>query len=542
MPYIISNFDQSTNHVIEDRKINTELSSIPVIGTYTTDYSPIIAESFLWLTEKFCSTPVDVYNKNTGDLVVKASGSPKNPINGQLWYDYHYGDLMVYANGSWKSTTKDIKTKIESHINDKNNPHKIDKTSVGLSNVNNVPAFDKTLDFSEFQRFLMTYGGIPSSVPNPNYDPGLSLTIAQNTLNVYDKSVTYNVSDSDATFLNVTDTADDSFLFDKKHNYEYVYIDNPIVHNGFDANDVMIGYTLTPSSKTSIANTINNKYGLLNGVDYAGIELDNKLVAYLLNTSSAAPSLDITIKQANIVALNETVFGGSNISLNGNFVFHKGRIPTNNDLNTLDKNGTSVDSVQLNLSKESTNSVNNTIVKRSITGVITSNKFISTSTANAVSNISSRCIMLDKSSSESPSYSTKDDLLDWIEYPDYAVVGARAWASFNSKGGGKFYNCTLVKYSTSHYGITLNTTPASFTTIVTPVDNGQTPGGSSSEKAFAAGAVSIKKVGLNQIELHPKIYEGRYIFGAAAGDTDYVHNEWRSRIWDAPRYTVAFYY
>ena len=86
MAYTINYSDSNKGTIsIEDSTIN-QATSLDIPGRNTTSYGSVIAESFLHLLENFANT-----------------SAPRNPIQGQLWYDSSTGvnTLKLYDGTGW---------------------------------------------------------------------------------------------------------------------------------------------------------------------------------------------------------------------------------------------------------------------------------------------------------------------------------------------------------------------------------------------------------------------------------------------------------
>ena len=86
MAYTINYSDSNKGTIsIEDSTINQQ-TSLDIPGRNTTSYGSVIAESFLHLLENFAN-----------------ANSPRNPVQGQLWYDSSTGvnALKLYDGTSW---------------------------------------------------------------------------------------------------------------------------------------------------------------------------------------------------------------------------------------------------------------------------------------------------------------------------------------------------------------------------------------------------------------------------------------------------------
>ena len=80
------NVDPSKTITVEDQTVNNELS-ISFVGKNYINYASVISENFLHLMESFANT-----------------SEPKNPVQGQLWYDSTVGAnyLKLYNGIEWK--------------------------------------------------------------------------------------------------------------------------------------------------------------------------------------------------------------------------------------------------------------------------------------------------------------------------------------------------------------------------------------------------------------------------------------------------------
>jgi hypothetical protein len=84
MPYNVKNSAGTTIATVPDRSIDTETTSLSLIGYNVTNYGLAHAENFVRLLENFAN---DV--------------APENPITGQLWYDTNAEILKLYINNQW---------------------------------------------------------------------------------------------------------------------------------------------------------------------------------------------------------------------------------------------------------------------------------------------------------------------------------------------------------------------------------------------------------------------------------------------------------
>src|SRR4051812_21803111 len=91
MTYTLTRYQLTTDPdnrfplTITDVTADASAASITFIGKKYPAYGSIINDNFLWLTENFAGT-----------------GSPSNPITGQLWYDTGDASLKVYDQ-TWNS-------------------------------------------------------------------------------------------------------------------------------------------------------------------------------------------------------------------------------------------------------------------------------------------------------------------------------------------------------------------------------------------------------------------------------------------------------
>lgn len=97
MPYIVNFTDQDnkTPITVFDNTPNTD-TSLVFPGRNVTGYGQIIAENFLHLLENFAST-----------------SQPKNPKEGQLWYDSANGYLQLHDGTNWKAASNIQKSPTE---------------------------------------------------------------------------------------------------------------------------------------------------------------------------------------------------------------------------------------------------------------------------------------------------------------------------------------------------------------------------------------------------------------------------------------------
>tara|TARA_B100001248_G_scaffold155090_1_gene116707 strand:+ start:30192 stop:32282 length:2091 start_codon:yes stop_codon:yes gene_type:complete len=156
MAYLINYSDSNKGTIsIEDSTIN-QTTSLDIPGRNTTSYGSVIAESFLKLLENFSNT-----------------AAPRNPIQGQLWYDTSTGvnSLKLYDGTSWVNAG-------------------------GLKKGNNAPAVASSLtgdlwaDTDNNQLYIFT--GSAWTLVGPEYSDGL-LTGAKPTTVTGKDEVNYTV-------------------------------------------------------------------------------------------------------------------------------------------------------------------------------------------------------------------------------------------------------------------------------------------------------------------------------------------------------------
>jgi|TARA_A100001015_G_scaffold149848_1_gene166174 microcystin-dependent protein len=156
MAYLINYSDSNKGTIsIEDSTIN-QTTSLDIPGRNTTSYGSVIAESFLKLLENFSNT-----------------AAPRNPIQGQLWYDTSTGvnSLKLYDGTSWVNAG-------------------------GLKKGNNAPAVSSSLtgdlwaDTDNNQLYIFT--GSAWTLVGPEYSDGL-LTGAKPTTVTGKDEVNYTV-------------------------------------------------------------------------------------------------------------------------------------------------------------------------------------------------------------------------------------------------------------------------------------------------------------------------------------------------------------
>lgn len=94
MPYNITRYQLTVDPdsrfplLLEDGILNTNAASIVLTGKNYSGYGQIFNDNFVWLTENFAGT-----------------GSPNNPLTGQLWFDTENQTMKVYNHGTWSSIT-----------------------------------------------------------------------------------------------------------------------------------------------------------------------------------------------------------------------------------------------------------------------------------------------------------------------------------------------------------------------------------------------------------------------------------------------------
>ena len=97
MSYIVNFTDKEnkTPITVFDNTSSTD-TSITFPGRNVAGYGQIIAENFLHIVENFANTT-----------------PPKNPVEGQLWYDTESGVLQLFDNVSWKAASNIQKGPVE---------------------------------------------------------------------------------------------------------------------------------------------------------------------------------------------------------------------------------------------------------------------------------------------------------------------------------------------------------------------------------------------------------------------------------------------
>lgn len=123
MTITISKYDGTQLVILQDGVIDTDTSSINLIGRNYVGYSDKIGDNFIWLMENFANavepnapltgqlwydTSVDalkVYNTDTGWKIVSFSNSstsaPTSPIVGDMWFDTTNQQLNVWTGTAW---------------------------------------------------------------------------------------------------------------------------------------------------------------------------------------------------------------------------------------------------------------------------------------------------------------------------------------------------------------------------------------------------------------------------------------------------------
>ena len=121
MTYVIRRYENTTtstaksNIIVNDNTINTDSTSLSLIGAFTENYISHVAENFIWTNENFFSTD-----------------PPNNAIIGQLWFNndpdpdkkgLYYWDGPDPTNGgnsllsaNWKSLTNKLSDELAEHI------------------------------------------------------------------------------------------------------------------------------------------------------------------------------------------------------------------------------------------------------------------------------------------------------------------------------------------------------------------------------------------------------------------------------------------
>ena len=94
MPYTLNRYqlvidpDGRFPLILPDESVSASAASVRFVGKGYPTYGEIFAENWLWLTENFAGT-----------------GSPANPLTGQIWFDTSTNSLKVYNTGNWHYVT-----------------------------------------------------------------------------------------------------------------------------------------------------------------------------------------------------------------------------------------------------------------------------------------------------------------------------------------------------------------------------------------------------------------------------------------------------
>lgn len=93
MPYIVNYTDDNKQPIVVlDRSLDSESTSISLVGRDYVNYGEFIAENFLHILENFSSI-----------------SPPDNPIEGQLWYDRNANQLKIYTSiDQWRIVSGNI--------------------------------------------------------------------------------------------------------------------------------------------------------------------------------------------------------------------------------------------------------------------------------------------------------------------------------------------------------------------------------------------------------------------------------------------------
>lgn len=467
MPYNIRRFQEkqqtpgTVSHTVKDFNLDETYSTLPFIGKYYEDYQTAIGESMLWLTERFAS-----------------ENPPEQAIRGQIWFNRNDETLYFFNHpdgtdstnlSNWDSFVSNVSEEINNHLNDFNNPHLVTKQTIGLGNVDNVFVYDKSLNFGEYTNSTLT----PTD-----------LLAAQTNLSVYSTEQQYSKTSANATFFPINGVAVNSNSLDGVVASGYMSISTPNSTSGITNTSTSESDLISANNSGQSIHFSDSQGGDLSlfsgiGKDFKTVVSNDGGVRLSLQTKNVSPVATVKLYSQGVANSTPSVIGtlqfdSTNISVNGNTVFHEGNLPTTTQVGALALSATAQNTHALNGKTQTTNATQNQIALRDSSGILLGSTFSSTSTSEGNS-ISSSGSILFRNTSVDPliRYASKSDVQNWINANAF-LVGAKHWAMFDNIGtiiDG--YNCTITKTGTGQYRINFTGTSPTTTNycVITKIDD-----------------------------------------------------------------------
>ena len=437
--------EEKPNKTVADVNIDNTYSTVGLIGSSNNNYASTFFQNTLWKMENFSGTT-----------------PPARAIEGQIWFNTTNNQIYVYIGDdgldstqltNWRPFVKDISDGLAAHIalTGSRDPHEVTKSQVGLDLVDNVPVFDKTLNFAD----------------------ALDKASIRNNLSIYSSSETYTQSIADGLFLGINSKAVNADKLDGYDSTDLVTITAPRMLATLNANSITANQVIRANNdKASIAvNTSRGDFELLSGFKSSDLRVitggeSGSLITF--GNRNADPTVKLQVYNtaaANTVPVlaKEYVFAKDNLYIGGSQVYHKTRIPTNADVGSLPSNGKAVNAAALNGFAANAGIVANSIVASDGAGDIWA-RYFRTTLGNEIPNSDAQVIFRnDQNSDNYMRLGTLGAFQSWLN------IGARpnltkAYIAFEGGSLGVYNNnlCTVYKLATGRYRIPMNafSTPA----------------------------------------------------------------------------------
>jgi hypothetical protein len=519
------------SHTVKDFTIDEEYTTLPFVGRYFQDYAEAIAESMLWLTEKFSS-----------------EAPPANAIRGQIWFNRN-DDSLYYFNhpdttdsseiSNWAPFVSSVSADINSHINNLNNPHLVTKQTLGLSNVENVFVYNKNLNFAEYIN-----GTLSTS----------DLAAAQTNLDSYPKAQQYPATTVVSTFFPINGTANNSLNLAGIPASGYMTVSTPTSTSGITNSSTTESNIISVAGGSQSIHFLDSQGGdlsILSGIgsDFRTVVPNDGGIRFALQTKQTAPTATVTLYAQGAAGGSPTTAGtlaftSTNVSVNGNNVFHEGNLPTPGQISALPIGGTAQNAFSVNGKIQTTNGTQNQIALRDSLGVVVGSTVSSTSTSEGNAVGSSGTLLFRNSSSDSiVRHATKSDVQTWINANSF-LTGAKHWAVWSVSGGIltviNSYNCSVTKQITGQYKVTLlNSIPTSINyCVIAKIDDDKVVGGTDTTLDSLEVGVDRSQQTTTSTVIHSSLIQGIKVANGSGGYTA----QFRSVYTDATLYSVGIFY
>lgn len=514
--------DSKPTKLVADVGIDTSYSSIGLIGSSSSGYASTFYQNTLWKLENFSGTT-----------------PPANAIEGQVWFNETNSQIYVFTEidgtdstqiENWSPFIKGITTSLSAHTTQTgiNDPHQTTKSQVGLSLVDNVPVFNKNLNFSDV----------------------LDVSSVQANLSVYSSGSTYTRSQADSLFLSATQKAADSDKLDGYDSLDLVNITNPVVHGSINTNSISSNSQILRinQDKASIAvSTVRGDIELLSGFkqDLRVITAGTSGNAISLTNANSDPVVNFNVYNTSPTAgavatlAKNYSFTKDNLYVGGNQVYHKGRIPSSSDIGALSVNGKASNSSLLNGYPASLNATANTIAESDGAGDVWARYFKTTLVNETPQSTANVIFRNDATNDNYMRIGTKAAFNSWLNIPARQNL-VKSWIAFNGSTMSVYNSshCSVSKLATGRYRITMASDAIPSLQLVLPMVGCLSSGGLQTGSAMGTGRLDlwgalvwIRSTSVVDIDvLHTYNVSNGY-YARESFQTEYADNYYVSFIW-----------